>query len=97
MPRTRTASIIIWVSCRLAWVSQGGAEAMIHALRQWKFRNKDDRSKVVVFTDLSNAFNNLDRTAFRETVRNVIPQAGPWVDSRYEENSWLRLEKREYG
>ena len=71
----------------------GGAEAMIQALRQWKHRNKDDKSKVVVLTDLSNAFNNLDRTALREIVRNVIPEAGPRVAFCCAENSWLRLGK----
>ena len=48
---------------------------------------------MLVLTDFSNAFNNLDRTSFREVVRRVIPEAGPRLDFCYEEDSVLRLGK----
>ena len=69
----------------------GGAEAMIHVLRQWKQRKMADMKKVLVLTDLSNAFRNLDRSAFREVVRRVMPDASAWVDLCYDEDSVLRL------
>ena len=55
----------------------GGGEGLIHAVRQWIGRNRGIQGKVVVLMDLSNAFNCLDTSAFREITRLVVPDCGP--------------------
>ena len=43
----------------------------------------------MVTIDMANAFNTIDRGAFREAVRAVCPSAAPWVDACYAEPSRL--------
>ena len=50
-----------------------GTEAVVHVARQWLGRNAQQRQKVLATTDLSNAFNCADRSAFRQAARRVRP------------------------
>lgn len=71
----------------------GGCEAVEHVVRQWLGRNSTDKDRVFTMMDLSNAFNCLDRSAFRQAVRRVAPALAPWVDFCYGEASPLVLGK----
>ena len=69
--------------------TKGGGEAVIHALRAWLARSKSHNDRAIAVTDLTNAFNCIDRSAFRAQARRVILSAVPWVDDCYDETSWL--------
>ena len=71
--------------------TSGGAEAIVHTLRQWLFRNKSSDDKVVATLDIENAFNTIDRSSCLEAVRRDIPQAAPWADFCYRSPSHARL------
>ena len=71
--------------------TQLGTEAVVHVVRQWLGRHNADTSRVLATMDLSNAFNCLDRSAFRQAVRRVVPSWAPWVDFCYSESSPLFL------
>eukprot|EP00973_Karenia_brevis_P039817 5496242-Karenia_brevis.AAC.1 len=43
---------------------KAGAEVVVHALRQWWERNRDDTNMVLLKTDYSNAFNLAEPAAF---------------------------------
>ena len=40
--------------------TRGGCEALVHTCRQWMTRNKEDKRKILVKVDISNAFNCVD-------------------------------------
>ena len=69
--------------------SKGGAEAAIHAVRQFLGRRRGKSAEVVALLDLKNAFSCVDRSAFREAIRRVAPRLAPWVDFQYGEASPL--------
>ena len=71
--------------------TKGGAEATIHVVRQWMGRNREDCDRVLAMMDLSNVFNCLDRSAFRQAIRRVAPELAPWVDFCYGDLSPLLL------
>jgi len=71
--------------------TKGGCEAVVHVVRQWLGRSRSDKDRVLVMMDLSNAFNCLDRSAFRQAVRRVVPCIAPWVDFCYGDASPLLL------
>ena len=60
-----------------------GCESVVHVVRQWCGRHQADHDRVLALMDLSNAFNSVDRSAFREAVRRVAPSLAPWVDYCY--------------
>ena len=64
----------VGVGCPLA------CEAVIHVVRRWLAVHADDTHRVLFKLDLSNAFNNVDRSAFRAACRRVCPTLAPWVD-----------------
>ena len=68
-----------------------GAEAVVHVVRQWLGRRNMDTDRVLASMGLSNAFNCLDRSAFRQAVRRVVPSWTPWVDFCYSETTPLYL------
>lgn len=72
----------------------GGAEAAVHASRQWWTRNLGDRQKVFVKLDLSNAFNTLDRQAMLQVIHEEFPCLAPWADWCYQCPSLLHLGKK---
>ena len=63
--------------------SKGGAEAVVHAVRQYAARNRQRPNVVIATLDLKNAFNCVDRSAFRGGIRRVAPRLAPWVDFQY--------------
>ena len=65
--------------------SRGGAEAVVHTVRQYVARDKQKASVVIAALDLKNAFNCVDRSAFRAVIRRVAPRLAPWVDFQYGE------------
>ena len=69
--------------------TKAGAEAMVHAVRQWTQRNTEETNKCLVMLDLRNAFNCVDRAAFLEAIRIFSPGLAPWADVCYSEASWL--------
>ncbi|MBM4023654.1 MAG: hypothetical protein FJ284_15705, partial [Planctomycetes bacterium] len=72
----------------------GGAESVVHVLRQWLCRNRAEANKVIASLDLSNAFNSVDRSRVMSAVRHAIPSLAPWVDLCYGEDSYLLLGSR---
>ena len=71
--------------------TSGGAEAIVHATRQWLGRNSSNHDKVLLLVDLSNAFNTVDRWAVRQAFRRYVPRLVPWVDLCYGHPSVLLL------
>eukprot|EP00973_Karenia_brevis_P092549 12412956-Karenia_brevis.AAC.1 len=71
--------------------TKGGAEAVVHVVRQWLGRKQTDSNRVLAMVDLSNAFNCVDRSAVRAAVRRVVPSIAPWVDFCYTSASPLLL------
>ena len=69
--------------------TKGGSEAVIHSLRGRLARHQNHPDMIVAVTDLSNAFNCIDRSAFRAQARRVVPRTAPWVDFCYDAPSWL--------
>eukprot|EP00973_Karenia_brevis_P060508 8415618-Karenia_brevis.AAC.1 len=63
--------------------TKGGAEAVVHVVRQSLGRRRGGRKHALGMLDLSNAFNCVDRSAFRSAVRRVAPGIAPWVDYCY--------------
>ena len=63
--------------------SKGGAEAVVHTVRQYMARNSHKPGVVIATLDLKNAFNCVDRSAFRAEIRRVAPRLAPWVDFQY--------------
>src|SRR6185437_15255042 len=51
-----------------------GAEAVIHSWREFMSRYRDDPSKVILKVDLENAYNNGDRTAILQEVKEHFPE-----------------------
>ena len=60
--------------------TRNGCESVVHVVRQWCSRHHTDEDRVLALMDLSNAFNSVDRSAFRAAVRRVAPCLAPWVD-----------------
>ena len=54
---------------------KAGAEVIVHSLRQWWERNRDNRKTVLVKMDYSNAFNEAEPEAFLGTARRKLPGA----------------------
>ena len=71
--------------------TRNGCESIVHVVRQWCGRNHDDRDRVVAMMDLSNAFNCVDRSAFRSAIRRMAPSLAPWVDYCYGTSGQLLL------
>ena len=69
--------------------SKGGAEAAVHAVRQYLGRHAGSGGEVIALLDLKNAFNCVDRSAFRSAIRRIAPRLAPWVDYQYGEASPL--------
>ena len=72
-----------------------GAEAAVHAVRQWTERHATDPHRILVKLDLENAFNSVDRMAILAAVREVAPSLAPWADFVYGEMSTLWLDGRQ--
>ena len=70
-----------------------GAEATIHAVRQWTERNAQASDKVLLKLDFANAFNTLDRAAVLRAVRAHFPELERWARWTYETPSNLRFGK----
>mgnify|MGYP000461974442 FL=1 len=68
-----------------------GAESIVHSVREWLERNGEDEGKVLGMLDLTNAFNELERSAFRKAVREMMPSLAPWVDSCYGSTTALMM------
>lgn len=60
-----------------------GVECGVHTVRQWFDRNANDRSKVLLKIDFSNAFNSIDRGAFLREVRHHLPGLSRWAEWCY--------------
>ena len=71
--------------------TKAGCESLVHVVRQWLGRNSSDANRVLAMLDLSNAFNCIDRSAFRAAARRVMPSAVPWIDFCYGIDSNLML------
>eukprot|EP00973_Karenia_brevis_P028255 3893536-Karenia_brevis.AAC.1 len=54
---------------------KAGAEVIVHSLRQWWERNRDNTTWVLLKTDYSNAFNLAEPAAFLDTACRRIPGA----------------------
>ena len=63
--------------------TSGGAEAIVHTVRQWLGRNASEAQKVLLTVDLQNAFNTVDRSALLHEVRRGLPSCAPWADYCY--------------
>ncbi len=50
-----------------------GAETIVHSVREWLERHGGDEDSVLGMLDLSNAFNEIERSAFRKAVREMMP------------------------
>ena len=70
---------------------QSGAEAAVHAARQWADRNDVVGDRVLVKVDFSNAFNSVCRKAVLQAVRERLPALVPWVAWTYGAGSRLRF------
>ena len=67
-----------------------GAEATVHAVRQWCERNASVNGKVLLKLDFTNAFNSLDRGSALRAVRSRFPELERWARWTYAEPSNLR-------
>ena len=54
---------------------KAGAEVIVHSLRQWWERNRDNTKMVLVKMDYSNAFNEAEPEAFLGTACRRLPGA----------------------
>ena len=54
-------------------------------MRQYLGRHSGAGGEVIAMLDLKNAFNCVDRAAFREAIRRLAPRLAPWVDYQYGE------------
>ena len=66
-----------------------GTEGIVHAARQWMNRHSDNPNKVMVLTDIENAFNSVDRSAVLQAVRESFSEIAPWTDLCYSSPSSL--------
>ena len=66
-----------------------GAERMIHLCRQTVTKYADDTDFVLCKVDLSNAFNNVSRSAFLSLTQEHFPNLSKWVEWCYETESYL--------
>ncbi len=57
----------------------------MHAVRQYLGRHRDTGGEVIALLYFKNAFNCVDRSAFRGAIRRVAPRLAPWVDFQYGE------------
>ena len=62
---------------------------VVHATRQWTHSFRDGCDRVLVFTDLSNAFKCVSRGAVLSAVRTHFPWLAPWADTCYRHDSNL--------
>ncbi len=69
----------------------GGAEAVIHVVRNWCSRHHADPNRVLLKVDVENAFNSVDRQAILEAVREFSAALVPWADFTYANDSTLIL------
>ena len=67
----------------------GGAERVVHAVRNWAQRHAGQPHKVVLKVDFQNAFNSVDRAAVLQAVRQHLPTLGCWADWCYAQPSNL--------
>ena len=72
--------------------TKAGAEAIVHAGRQWMQRHSTDTHRVLVKLDLSNAFNCVDRQALLNSVRTTFPELATWADFSYGGSSGLWMD-----
>jgi hypothetical protein len=71
-----------------------GTEILVHSVRDWLGRHANHSNKVLVTLDLENAFNALDRSAIRKSVRSYAPSLSCLVDTCYAHPSALALGPR---
>ena len=60
-----------------------GAEAAVHATRQWMHRNSGHADKLLLKLDFRNAFNAVDREAVLREARLHLPEIACWADWCY--------------
>ena len=70
---------------------QSGAEAAVHAARQWADRNDVVGDRVLLKVDFSDAFNSVCRKAVLQAVWERLPALVPWVAWTYGAGSRLRF------
>eukprot|EP00973_Karenia_brevis_P094663 12423568-Karenia_brevis.AAC.1 len=64
---------------------KAGAEVLVHALRQWWERNRDNPRWVLLKTDYSNAFNEAEPSAFLDVAARRLPGAARMAEWCYGE------------
>ena len=64
---------------------KAGAEVIVHALRQWWERNRDNQRLVLLKTDYSNVFNEAEPKTFLEVVARRVPRAARMAEWFYGE------------
>ena len=76
---------------QLAVGVQGGAEALVHAAREWQRRAGDDVDLVLLNFDEVNAYNEVDRSTFLKRMEMVTPGLARWLRYLYplEGRTWV--------
>ena len=69
--------------------SRGGAEAIVHTVREWFQKSRGDTKRIIAQIDLANAFNTLDQHGLLEASRVYAPCLTLWFDWCYGHDSWL--------
>jgi hypothetical protein len=75
--------------CQVAVGVKAGAEAIVHSLRQWWERNRDNTRFVLLKKDYSNAFNEAEPNAFINVACRRMPGAARLAEWCYGEGSNL--------
>eukprot|EP00973_Karenia_brevis_P033422 4609084-Karenia_brevis.AAC.1 len=65
---------------------KAGAEVIVHALRQWWERNRDNSRWVLLKTDYSNAFNEAEPKAFLQVAARRMPGTAKLANWCYAED-----------
>ena len=76
---------------QLAVGVRGGAEAAVHAAREWMADNQDDAQAVVLDFDETNAYNMVHRTVFLQRMHAVCPGMSRWLRwiYPYDDKAWV--------
>ena len=76
---------------QLAVGVKGGAEAAVHAAREWATDNKEDPQAVILDFDETNAYNMVHRTVFLKRMHAVCPGMSRWLRwiYPYDEETWV--------
>jgi hypothetical protein len=67
----------------------GGGEALVHAVRQWRERSKEESDAVALELDLRNAFNLVERDVLIAQCRAELPELAAFVEWCYGEETVL--------